>query len=64
MGAEELLKSALHLTDGWLDYQVYFKELPGVAVGIAVGDEILFQKEYGYANLETKTKLTVIRSWE
>jgi CubicO group peptidase (beta-lactamase class C family) len=55
---KKLLKQALHLIDNWLNYQTYIKEIPGVAVGIFVEDEIVFKKEYGYANLEKKTKLT------
>ncbi len=55
---KKFLKQALHLIENWLDYQTYFKEIPGVAVGIFIEDEIVFKKEYGYANLEKKTKLT------
>ena len=55
---KEIIKKAIHLIDNWLDFQTYIKELPGVAVGIFVEDEIIFKKEYGYANLEKKTKLT------
>ncbi|MHA1212530.1 MAG: serine hydrolase domain-containing protein, partial [Candidatus Heimdallarchaeota archaeon] len=55
---KELYKKALHLIDHWLDFQTYYKEIPGLAVGIFVEDEVIFQKEYGYANLESKTKLT------
>jgi len=54
---KELVKHGLHLIDKWLDYQTYIKEIPGVAVGIFVEDEIIFQKEYGYADLENKVKL-------
>ena len=57
MSKKEMFKQAIHFIDNWLDFQVYFKELPGIAVGIFVEDEIIFQKEYGYANLEDKTKL-------
>jgi CubicO group peptidase (beta-lactamase class C family) len=57
MVKKELLKSSLHLIDNWLDYQVYFKEIPGLSVGIAINDELMFKKEYGYANLEKKIKL-------
>jgi CubicO group peptidase (beta-lactamase class C family) len=52
-----LTKQALHLIDGWFDFQTYIKEIPGVAVGIYVEDEIVFKKEYGYADLENKIKL-------
>ena len=53
-----LLKQGLHLIDNWLDFQTYIKEIPGVAVGIFIEDEIVFKKEYGYADLENKIKLT------
>ena len=58
MVKKELIKSSLHLIDNWLDYQVYIKEIPGLAVGIVVEDELIFKKEYGYANLEKKEWLT------
>ncbi|MHA2364080.1 MAG: serine hydrolase domain-containing protein, partial [Candidatus Hodarchaeales archaeon] len=40
------------------DFQTYIQEIPGVALGIFLEDEIVFKKEYGYANLESKEKLT------
>ena len=58
MMKKEMFKQANHLIDNWLDFYVYFKEIPGIAVGIFVEDEIIFKKEYGYANLEDKTRLT------
>lgn len=58
MVKKELIKSSLHLIESWLDYQIYIKEIPGLAVGIAVNGELIFKKEYGYANLERKSKLT------
>ncbi|MHA2010155.1 MAG: serine hydrolase domain-containing protein [Promethearchaeota archaeon] len=57
MVKKELIKSSLHLIDNWLDYQVYFKEIPELSVGIAINDELIFKKEYGYANLEKKIQL-------
>ena len=56
--SQELIKSSLHLIDNWLDYQVYIDEIPGLAVGIALEDELIFKKEYGYANLKKKSRLT------
>ncbi|MHA2098969.1 MAG: serine hydrolase domain-containing protein [Candidatus Kariarchaeaceae archaeon] len=58
MSHKNLIKDTLHLIDNWIDYQVYIKEIPGVSVGIYFEDETIFTKEYGYANLEDKTKLT------
>ncbi len=57
MVKKDLIKQSLHLIDNWLNFQTYFKEIPGVAVGIFVEDEIVFKKEYGYANLGSKKKL-------
>ena len=53
-----MLKQTLHLIDGWVDFQVYMKEIPGVSVGIFIDDEIIFTNQYGYANLEDKIALT------
>ena len=58
MTNKAIFKQALHLIENWLDYQVYIKEIPGIAVGIFVEDEIIFKKEYGYANVPKKEKLT------
>ncbi|MHA1222923.1 MAG: serine hydrolase domain-containing protein [Candidatus Heimdallarchaeaceae archaeon] len=58
MSNTDLVKQSLHLIDNWLDYQTYSKEIPGVAVGIFYDNEIIFKKEYGYADLENKIKLT------
>lgn len=55
---KEVVIKANGLIDNWLDYQIYINELPGLAVGIAIDDEIIFQKEYGYANVKAKKKFT------
>ncbi len=54
---KSIIKKSSKLIDSWLDYQTYINELPGLAVGVFIDDEIIFQKEYGYADLESKTKL-------
>ena len=53
-----MYEQALHLIDGWLTFQVYIKEIPGAAIGVFVEDEVVFEKEYGYADLEDRVKLT------
>lgn len=55
---KKLFKQVLHLIDNWLDFQTFVKEIPGVAAGIFVEDEIILKKEYGYADLENNIKLT------
>jgi CubicO group peptidase (beta-lactamase class C family) len=51
-------RAVLGLVDNWLDYQTYIKEIPSVSVGIFIEDEVIFQKSYGYANLDTQEKAT------
>jgi CubicO group peptidase (beta-lactamase class C family) len=51
-------KNALPLIDDWIKFQIFIKEIPGAAIGIFVEDEIIFNKVYGYANLENQVKLT------
>ncbi|MFX0091692.1 MAG: serine hydrolase domain-containing protein [Candidatus Hodarchaeota archaeon] len=58
MSKKQFVKQTLDLIDNWLDFQIYMKEIPGVAVGIFMEDEVIFKKEYGYANLETRERLT------
>lgn len=55
---KDLVKEAKDLIDKWLDYQTYINEIPGLAVGVFIEDEIVFQKEYGYADLEAKERFT------
>lgn len=52
------IRPVLGAIDKWIDYQTYFREVPGLAVGISVGDETIFSKGYGYANLENRTPVT------
>ena len=56
--SENIFKEILPIIDQWLKFQIYKFQAPGVAVGILYKDKIIFKKEYGYANLEEKIKLT------
>jgi CubicO group peptidase (beta-lactamase class C family) len=58
VSGKEKAKAILGLVDDWLNYQTYIKEIPSVSVGVLVEDEIVFQKSYGYANLDSKEKAT------
>jgi CubicO group peptidase (beta-lactamase class C family) len=54
----EAVKKAVKYIDSWLDFRYQPSGLPGYAVAISHNGEIVFNKAYGYANLETKEKLT------
>lgn len=45
------IKQIIGVIDKWIDYQTYIREVPGVAVGISVGEETVFAKGYGFADL-------------
>lgn len=51
------VRQSLHLIDRWLDFQTYYQEIPGIAVGIFLEDEIVLKREYGYADLEKLERL-------
>ena len=56
---EELLahpevKGALSIIDAWLDGRHMFEQIPGISVGIVRDQDLLWDKGYGYGNLETE----------
>jgi len=56
---EELLahpevKGALSIIDAWLDGRHMFERIPGISVGIVRDQDLLWDKGYGYGNLETE----------
>ncbi|MDH5373380.1 MAG: beta-lactamase family protein [Acidimicrobiia bacterium] len=54
----ERLKRIVGVIDKWIDYQSYMREIPGVAIGISVGEETIFSKGYGYANVDARHPVT------
>lgn len=46
------LEAAIELIDSWLSTYTSHKELPSVSVGIVQGNDLVFAKSYGYANIE------------
>ena len=47
----------LPVIDAWLDAQRDFDRLPGISVAIVKDQDIIFQKGYGYADVETKNPM-------
>ena len=37
--------------------------VPGIAVGMVVGDDLLFSEGFGFADVETQTPMTPQHSW-
>ena len=46
------------LFSAWLNGQIEYRELPGVVVGVLVGDDLLWAKGFGYADLKAKKPMT------
>jgi D-alanyl-D-alanine carboxypeptidase len=52
------IESSLELINKWLAFQRYYKQLPSISVGIAQGDNTLFEESYGFADLENHIPAT------
>lgn len=52
------LDHSVKFIDSWLQFRYDRETVPGYTVAIAHKGKIVFNKSYGYANLEHKTKLT------
>jgi D-alanyl-D-alanine carboxypeptidase len=50
--------SNLKLLDTWLQTQIRYGKMPGVSVGIVYNGELIYQKGFGYADVEKKTPST------
>ena len=55
---EAWLKSALNYIPQWLDFQIQLTEQPGCVVAIASKGRVILDEAFGFANIETKRKLT------
>lgn len=53
----EVLSAALSYIDSWLKFRHAQSDTPGLVVTIVHKDKIIFNKAYGYANLEKNEKL-------
>lgn len=51
-------RSVAGLVDRWLAAQRWYRQLPSIAVGLSVGDEIVLSAGYGLADLESRQPAT------
>lgn len=54
----DFLSKALPFLDSWLGYRHRISDIPGLMVAIGKDGKVVFNKAYGYANLESQEKLT------
>jgi D-alanyl-D-alanine carboxypeptidase len=55
---KQALDKSLEFIGSWLQFRYQQEEIPGFAVAIAHKGKLVFSDAYGYADLESKTKLT------
>src|ERR1700752_1487631 len=55
---EGWLRSAVDYIGDWLEFQLAGLQQPGVIIAIAHRSEIVSEKAFGFANLDTEEKLT------
>jgi len=52
------VETSLELIDKWLAFQRYYTQLPSISVGIGIGGKTLFEKGYGFADMEKRITAT------
>ena len=50
--------AVIDVFDAWAEHRVASREQPGVSIGLVYGQELIWAKGYGYADLATKTPAT------
>ena len=45
---------ALAIIDAWIDGRQMYEQIPGISVGIVHDQDLIWEKGYGYSNLESK----------
>ena len=58
VAAHPRVADAITLLDLWIEEQVAYQQLPGLAIGIVHGGELIWAKGYGYSDIESKTPTT------
>ena len=48
------VRGALRAIDAWLEGTRIYERIPGISAGIVHDQELIWNKGYGYSNLETK----------
>jgi len=58
LAANPEVAGAIRLMDSWIRNQLAFRQLPGLAVAVVAGDEVVWAQGFGYADLAKKTPVT------
>lgn len=52
------IKCTSKILDAWLPWKIQYDRIPGLAVGIVHNGKIVYQKGFGYADIESKILIT------
>jgi CubicO group peptidase (beta-lactamase class C family) len=52
------IKYATKILDAWLPWKIQYDRIPGLAVGIVHNGKLVYQKGFGYADIESKVSIT------
>jgi D-alanyl-D-alanine carboxypeptidase len=52
------VQGAERLFSAWIEGQIAYRGLPGVAVGVVSGQELIWSKGFGYADIKAKLPMT------
>ncbi len=63
MNQDNRIREALAIIDSWFNYFTFIKKVPCASLGIIKDGKLIFNKSYGYKNLETKEKASKNESY-
>ena len=52
------IKYATKILDAWLPWKIQYDRIPGLAVGIVYNGKLVYQKGFGFADVESKISIT------
>ncbi|MCG8466994.1 MAG: beta-lactamase family protein [Gemmatimonadetes bacterium] len=58
LASEPEVAGQIRLFSAWLEGQIAYRELPGVVVGVVSGDELVWAKGFGYADVDAGRRMT------
>ena len=57
--ASEKVQAKINLLETWLNETIDYYHIPGLVIGVVYDQNLVWSDAFGYANLETKEKMTV-----
>ena len=56
--ASEKVQAKINLLETWLNETIDYYHIPGLVIGVVYDQNLVWSDAFGYANLETKEKMT------